>query len=126
MCQCGVRAAARQFRKREACLRVPRPLRATCGRGGQARQSGRGRDGHRSARQRTLGKRAKTKIQAIYNGNSPPITMQGLAPAREKKPTQEQWVSMKKQCEEQWSPNEKYGGVTTAGRDAGAIADVRS
>jgi hypothetical protein len=28
--------------------------------------------------------------------------MQGLALTREKPPVQEQWVSMEKQCEEQW------------------------
>jgi hypothetical protein len=28
--------------------------------------------------------------------------MQGLARTRERPPVQEQWVAMKKQCEEQW------------------------
>src|SRR6185437_5370484 len=38
------------------------------------------------------------KIQAIYNGKSAPITMQGLARLREKPPAQEQW----EQWKEQW------------------------
>jgi hypothetical protein len=44
------------------------------------------------------------KIQAIYNGNALSITMQSLAGTREKWPAQEQWISMKKQCEEQLDP----------------------
>jgi hypothetical protein len=48
------------------------------------------------------GQRGRNKIQAIYNGNSGPITMQGLARTREKTPAQKQWVAMEKQCEEQW------------------------
>jgi len=44
-------------------------------------------------------KKTKTKVQAICNGKCDPITMQGIAPTREKPPAQEQWVSMGKQCE---------------------------
>jgi hypothetical protein len=44
----------------------------------------------------------REKIQAICNGKSMPFAMQGLARTREKPPAQEQWVSMEKQCEEQW------------------------
>jgi hypothetical protein len=46
------------------------------------------------------------KIQWIYNGKCAPITMQGLATAREKPPAQEQWKNNKKQCAEQWKQSE--------------------
>jgi hypothetical protein len=36
------------------------------------------------------------KIQSICNGKRAPITMQGLATAREKPPAQEQWRTMEK------------------------------
>src|SRR5215472_18995544 len=36
------------------------------------------------------------KIQSIYNGKCAPITMQGLARARENPPAQEQWKTMEK------------------------------
>jgi hypothetical protein len=36
--------------------------------------------------------------------------MQGLVRAREKPPTQEQWVSMEKQWEEQWKAMKNTGG----------------
>src|SRR5215813_11647102 len=36
------------------------------------------------------------KIQSIYNGKCAPITMQGLARARENRPAQEQWKNNEK------------------------------
>jgi hypothetical protein len=44
----------------------------------------------------------QNKIQAIYNGKNAAITMQGLARMKEKPLAQEQWISMEKQCQEQW------------------------
>jgi hypothetical protein len=51
------------------------------------------------------------KIQAICNGKSMPSVMQGLARTREKPPTQEQWVAMEKQCEEQWKATKNTMGA---------------
>jgi hypothetical protein len=54
-------------------------------------------------------RRAEIKIQAICNEKCVPFAMQGLAGTREKAPAREQWVSMKKQCEEQWKQWEIQG-----------------
>jgi hypothetical protein len=49
------------------------------------------------ARERRFdGQGLPAKIQSICNGKSTPITMQGLARAREKRPAQEQWETMRK------------------------------
>jgi hypothetical protein len=51
----------------------------------------------------------KNKIQSICNGKCAPITIQVIVRAREKPLAQEQWVSMKKQCEEQWKTMKNTG-----------------
>src|SRR6185437_4730750 len=61
------------------------------------------------------------KIQAIYNGKSAPITMQGLARLREKPPAQEQW----EQWKEQWKTMRRTmetGGMLTSGCPTGRPA----
>jgi hypothetical protein len=60
------------------------------------------------------------KIQAICNEKLTPFAMQGPAMAREKPPAQEQWVSMEKQCEEQWTTMKNTMGVATSGCNTGS------
>jgi hypothetical protein len=50
------------------------------------------------------------KIQAICNGKSTPITMQRLAPAREKASCQEQWRTMEKTMDNNGKNNTKNNG----------------
>jgi hypothetical protein len=78
------------------------------------------------ARQNTVDLRRK-KIQAIYNGKSAPITMQGLATATEKPPAQKQWKTIEKTIKNNAQNNgnrRKSGRVLASGSARLRSSDV--
>jgi hypothetical protein len=109
---CKIQAIYRETRASLSCLSGRRVAAASCC------------DRNRSlSLSRGAFQEGSKKIQAICNGKSTPITMQGLVTAREKPAAREQWETMKKQWKEQWKQSEirtedyvrLYGGELTGG-----------